>query len=313
MKIEQHSTIYMGENKNSTNAADDKEKSGKKGNVIYVGKGTQNSSFDQIAAKRKEAKKKAMKVIRDAWAGDQAIEDDLQQRRDKISSLREENGELRSNLRDINDAQDALKEQYGITEDSQEEKDLEILRKEKNFTASGDEMMYALKLRAEGLSDYQSRQLELDDQKDHFQKKLDKNNQSIIEENAIVRGIRLEKLKSDPMVDAQKQADAIEDAASQEIIGMLMDDAKEQIDQKSEEKQEQAEEAKENKEEQEELIEKQKEKKDDLEELIEDMPMDELLSMSRTKNEALQEVKNMLSKMKLVEEDIKGAAVDEEV
>ena len=132
-------------------------------------------------------------------------------------------------------------------------------------------------------------------------------------ENAIIRGVKLERLKSAPMVKAQNEADAILDAASKEVIGMIMEEAKDTMDEKSKEEQEKAEKLEERREEQEAFIEKQKEKRKETEELLENMPMEELVHMGQLKDEIKQEIKNIVSEMKLVAEDIKGALVDESV
>ena len=132
-------------------------------------------------------------------------------------------------------------------------------------------------------------------------------------ENAIIRGTKLERLKHAPMVKAQKEADAIQDAASKEIIGMIMEEAKDSIDEETKENQEKAEKLEEIQEEKEAFIEKQKEKREETEELLENIPMEELVHMGQLKDEIKQEIKNIVSEMKLVAEDIKGALVDESV
>ena len=113
------------------------------------------------------------------------------------------------------------------------------------------------------------------------------------------------------MVDARNQAEKILDAASREIMGMLMEEAKEYVDEKSEENQEKAEKLEEKQEQMEEFIEAQKGKQDETEEIWEEIPVEEILDMGQLKDEVKQEVKKIISNMNLVVEDIKGAMVDE--
>ena len=260
-----------------------------------------------------------MKVVGDAFAGDQEIDNDIQERRDKIAALEQENQKLQSQINEISDRQDELMEQYGITADSQEQKDLELLRKkDKWLKGEGPELTKEeseriAQLESEGLTEYQKRQREWDAEKKHFQNDLDKNKEEILVENAIIRGTKLERLKHAPMVKAQKEADAIQDAASKEIIGMIMEEAKDTIDEETKENQEKAEKLEEIQEEKEAFIEKQKEKREETEELLENIPMEELVHMGQLKDEIKQEIKNIVSEMKLVAEDIKGAMVDESV
>ena len=93
----------------------------------------------------------------------------------------------------------------------------------------------------------------------------------------------------------------------------MTSDAMDHIQEDLEEKQEQAEKLKEEKEELEERIEKAKEKKEEREELTEEIlesTTSEKIS-GMTVTEAQDQVKNMLNKLGLIEEEIKGAVIDE--
>ena len=136
--------------------------------------------------------------------------------------------------------------------------------------------------------------------------------QEIMVENQIITATELERLKTHPMVDAGKQADAIMDEASKEIVGMLVDEAKDHIDEEAEKEKEKAETEKEKKEELQARIDATKEKKKEDEKLTEDI-LEGVAKASSATNEvsaAQQEIKDMMNKMKLIEDDIKGAAVD---
>ena len=161
--------------------------------------------------------------------------------------------------------------------------------------------------------DYQQKQLDLDSAKSVYQQTVSENKKTIVEENAIIRGVRLEKLKSDPMLKAQDEAQAIREAASKEITGMVVEQAKEHIDQLQEEAEEKAEKLEEKQEKLEEFIESQKEKREESEEIMEDMPVREMAELEQIKSDVKQEVENIVNKMALVVEDIKGAMVDEKL
>lgn len=319
MRISKHQNIFIGENIKQENQVLERQHKKEERTDFFAGDLNQDLFENKLLQKKKEAQKKAMKVVGDAFAGDMEIDNDILERRDKIAALEQENEKLQNQINDINKQQDELMEQYGITADSQEQKDLELLRKKdrclrgerEEFTK--EEYERISQLENEGLTEYQKRQREWDAQKNHFQNDLDKNKEEILIENAIIRGTKLERLKHAPMVKAQKEADAIMDAASKEIIGMIMEEAKDTIDEEAEEEQEKAEKLEEIQEEKEAFIEKQKEKREETEELLENMPMKELVHMGQLKDEIKQEIKHIVSEMKLVVEDIKGALVDESV
>lgn len=319
MKVQNNITIFSGADPSQAKKAEAKDgQNGQKNKTFFVGNLNGNETLrDRISMRKKEAQEKAMKVVSDAWAGDRSIDQDMQTRRDHIAQLREENKGALAQIKDINQEQADLQARYGVEDGSKEQTDLELIREKRNWengrgsSPTMEQLAYIEKLEADGLTDYQQQQLGLDDLKYSNQKVLDENNQQIVEESAIIRGTKLERLKSAPMVKAQKEAEEIEKAASEEIIGMVVEESKEHIDEEMEKKKEQAEKLEEKKEEQEELIEKQKEKREEQEELLDNMPTDEIISLDQNKSDVQKEVQNIVDKMKLVAEDIKGALVDE--
>lgn len=124
---------------------------------------------------------------------------------------------------------------------------------------------------------------------------------------------RIERLKSNPMGDAFGQADTVLAAASDEIMGMLYTEGREHLDEKQEEEQEKAKEAADKKEELEETLEARKSEREEQEELTQD-----ILEASAQKSldadsiaQAQQEVKDLVQRLKLIEDDVKGASVDQ--
>lgn len=282
---------------------------------LYAGSLNEDIFSNQLQQKKKEAQQKAMKVITDAWAGDRVIDEDLQARRDHVHELKRQNLDLQKKISGIEDAQEQLQKTYGITADCEEQQELELVMKSRNGMTKGalspEELEKAAQIEKRGLTEYQQRYLELTDEKGVYQEELYDNEMTIVEENAIIRGTRMERLKHSPMVGAKNQAEEILKSASEEIIGMVMEDAKEQINHEQEERQEKAEKLEEQRKEQEQFIESQQEKRSEQEELLEDMPMEEMLQWNQSKADVKQEVQDILNKMKLVAEDIKGAMVDE--
>lgn len=319
MKISNNQTIFSGESIKKNNQVREGQHKKDEREDFFAGNLNQDLFENKLLEKKREAREKAMKVVGDAFEGDKQIDNDLQERRDKIAALEQENQKLQNQINEISERQDALMEQYGITEDSQEQKDLELLRKKdkwlsgKGEALTKEEFEQVEKLESEGLTEYQKRQREWDAEKKHFQKDIDKNKEEILLENAIIRGTKLERLKNAPMVKAQKEAEAILDASSKEIIDMIMEEAKDTVEEKSKEEQEKAEKLEEKLEEQEAFIEKQKEKREEAEELLEHMPMEEMIHMGQLKDEIKQEIKKIVSEMKLVAEDIKGAVIDKNI
>ncbi len=177
---------------------------------------------------------------------------------------------------------------------------------------------------AGGYTEYQQRALGVSKGIGGYKEDIKNAQKAIIEENAAIREMTIERLKHHPMVDAVKEADDILENASKEIVGMLTDE-------EFEEEIEEAEENKEEKKEEEEKIEAAKEHREEMEalanpekaeqeynradsspDILEGDPVTEaLLKMDKVKTDIQQEVSDMVMKMNLVADDIKGIKVDE--
>jgi hypothetical protein len=221
-------------------------------------------------------------------------------------------------MRDCREQSEALREEYHIDPDSQEQKDLELLNKAYGAQShpwigmqlTEEEEERVAQLQAGGMSEYMSRGMELNRQLWEYASAAYDLQKEIVTENAVIRGIRDERRKHHTMVDAQADADEVLKAARDEILGMVIEEAKDHIDEEQENREEEAEEIKEEREEQEELLEERKENEEELEDLMEDMPIDEMADLKSTQEQIRQEVQNVVNKMHLVTEDIKGAMVD---
>lgn len=333
MKINENGSIFLSEDPRSQRTENAAGKEEKKSGNVYAG--DLNMIKYPIAQKREEAQKEAMRVVTDAYANDRKIDEDIQSRHEKICELEEQMKSAQNELNKIDEEKERLRESYNIDKDSQEYQDLKLLEKREEYKAGNNDIMFTeeeqerlAEIDEQGMTEYQARSLELDKSKPDYQEAIQEAKKEIIQENAIIRGINQERLKSHPMVDAVKQKDAIMKAANDEIKGMLIDEVKEHLDEKMEEEKEKAEEKAEEKEEKEELIEEIQERVEELERLMNPEKAEEekrtsneapdidsqtknILEMDSIKNDVKKDVENIVDKMKLVVEDIKGIKVDE--
>lgn len=328
MRIEENTVksneIFINTDRIST--INNKEKSRKHSDTIQAS--TLNLADDPIQKKRKQAQAMAMSLMSNVFSDNQKIDHDLADRRDHIETLTKENEEYNTILKDIKNQKESLKEFYGVTDDSKEQQDLELLRKEKDsmeypdvIKLSEEEKQQLESIHTNGLSDYQKSMLELDGAEKEYKGKMIDNRKSIVEENAIIRGVQIERLKTHEMVDAQKQGDQIMVAANKEIIGMLYEEVKENQDKKMEEQQEAADKKKEEAEKLDKRIEAAKADKEKYTNKIDDM--DEMYKLgnsldtvrkkagSSTMEDVKKSLSYIVSELKLTAEDLKGAVVDE--
>lgn len=288
-------SIFLGDTSKEARSGavrSDTKQSGRKS--IFAGDLRQTT--DPIAQKRQEAQKKAMKVVSDVFKNERKIDEDLEKRREHIEELRGQIKAASEQYAEIEARKEELKEIYGITKENpvSEEYKERVEELNKGLQALNEEIGAAEK--------------------------------SIKEEAAIIRGVKMERLKTHPMLDAMNQKDAILDAAGNEIMGMLVEEGKEHLDEKTEEKKEQAEKLQEEKEKKEEQIEAVKEKVEEMEAFVEetkasnkvkqkqseqlDDSVYQMLELEEIKIDVQKEVESIVDKMALVIEDIKGACVD---
>lgn len=295
MKVDNNINVFVGEQPTGSLTTDGTGKKQEDRKSIFAGNlfGKENSLQDRIAQKKKEAQEKAMKVVRDAFEGDKAISDEVDSLKDNIARLKEENKGLQDQIAGINTRRMELAKGYEAGDISEE--------------------------------DYVAEMGSMQEELQQHLKELDQNHAQIAGLGRTIYNIRNESLKHHTMIDAQEKAEQILDAAGDEIIGMAVEGGMDHIDEEAEEREEKAKELKEEKEEREERIEEQKEhlkeqekridqqreRRHAEEELLEDMLMDEMITFDRMQSDVKNEVQDILKKMKLIEEDMKGAVVDD--
>ena len=296
-----------------------------------------NGQVDPIEQKKALAKKQAYKIVRDALANELKKDADVQEIKDHAEQLRNEMAQAQDEIMKIDAEKEDWRKECGVAEDSQEQKDLELLEKRAAYE-SGDlskelteeEKERAAELDKQGYTDYQKKALEMEKKKAPYTAAVQKAESGILADNAVIRATRLERLKKDFIRKAQKEENEILAAASEEIIGMLVDEAKDHMDEKSEELQEKAEERAEEKEAQQEKIDAAKEKKEEMESLAKpenvsseqtaptqvappsgDEMTEAMVQLEGHKEDYQREIEEMMRKMNLMTEDIKGIKVDE--
>lgn len=298
---------------------------------------------DKIAQRKKQAREEAWRVVSSAWENDKSIDRSIEERRAHYK-------EMEAVLKEKSDLVDKceeelanLKKSYGIEEGSKEAEDMELLLrfenkmsgiKDENFTEEEKERLN--ELLTSPLTEAQQLALDINARANTLKRQM--NNAKLHMQNDVsyITNITIERLKSSPMVDADKQADSIMEAAGEEIMGMLFDEMKEHIDEKQEENKEKAEAVKEEREEEEEQLAEIKEERAIKEAMIlqtkeaieaakraiaeheaQRVDSGEMVKISvesvAASNEAQLSLDKIKNSMALVEADFKGIKVDETV
>lgn len=318
-------------------AAQHAEKANKNSKTLFAGAG--NNPVDTIALKRERAQRQALKIVGDVFEGEKKADQDMQAMLDRVDELRGQRIADKESIQQMEAERGTLMELYGVSEDSEEYEDLELLRKEKEsknpslgITLTEEEEARLAQIHEAGLTGFQEEMLSLDDDIREYEDKVTASEKSI---EAIQQGwadTKLERLKKDPMLKTSEQAEEIMMQANKEIIGELQKEAMNHVEEKLQEVVEAAKEKAEKEKEEEEKLEERKEKKEEIEEAIEKAAennassvvseepkasetvsrddMDTMVSYNSEEKDPNKELKKIVEELDLIMEDLKGIEVD---
>lgn len=308
MKVQNNITVFSGDTRNNAQAEwvkkEGTDSSDKKSKTIYAGNFLKEFPLrEKIQQKKAEVQQRALKIVQDAWDGDRQLDDEIKMREEQSKALRQDNQEALDNLKDVNQRMEELREAFGVSPDSEEQQELERMMQSQGSPVAG-------RVFAEDLTEYQKRALALNEEGARYRKQIAVNNGQILKNSDETRAIRRERVKSHTMVDAQIQAEDVMESLTDQVVGLVTEEAKEHLDEEQEKREEQAEKIEEKKEEQEEIQEKRDEREAELEELIEEIPVEEMTDLQQTMDEVKQQIQKVLNEVNLAAEDIKGAKVD---
>lgn len=336
MKVN-HTSIFMGDTtgrERLENSNQDKQQKKSSGTLFAGDLGVKP---DSILLKRQQARKAAMKVMMDAHENEAKIDDDLKERKNKIKELQTSSAAANKEMNEYKKLMEQAKVDYGIADDSQEQQDLELLIKYKAAKKPGSDVSLTEdeweRLANMGpATEYQEKALALNESMDAFRDEIEDNKKQIMEETEASKSIRQERLKSHAMVDAVNAKDEMILAAAKEEIGMLIDEAKEHLDEEQAKREEEAKKKEEAEKEKEELLEKAKENREEVENRIEQTKEEHATEIAHAVQETQEsgteelqdvqvldqnqvkisaELKNIIKNENLLDEDLLGLIVDE--
>ena len=230
---------------------------------VNPGNNSEDDISDRISDKRNSARNKAMKLINDAWERDNETSQGIKDMQDSKEAVVTEIREANSKISDIDKELDNLKELYGVESDSAGNTDS---------------------------TEYKEKVKELNDLKNEYSKQVEKGKLSVKAMTESITDVKIDRLKSQDMLDSKEVADTIIEAAEKDIVSMAVLEGKEHIDEKAEEAKEKTEEAKEKAEEA-----KEEEAKEKAEDNV---------------TKAQEEIQKLMDINNMIDEDIKGIEID---
>ena len=117
--------------------------------------------------RKKMAQKSALKLVKDAWDNDQAVEKTVASQRQRYAELDAQRTEAKKALAGYEDQEKTLKEQCNVADDSKEQQDLNLLEKRQEYRRgvgeklTRDEWKKLNEIDKQPLTEYQKRALEI--------------------------------------------------------------------------------------------------------------------------------------------------------
>ena len=242
--------------------------------TIFVGNGQTNQS-DTLAQKKKEAQDKAMKVIRDAFAKEIEIDNGIEESREKISDSKAKIAEAQEQIKELEEQKEEIRKN-GCSEDEYKEVCADYAKQEAEFYSQ--------------IQDAKS---------------------TVMDENASIRQVKIDRIQNQDMQNAMQEADDIMDAAGKDMIQTAMKEMQERMEEKRKEEAEKAKEKAEEEEKEKKLKERVEERNAESQPVAEIRAVTEsILTHDQLKDSTTSEIKNILDDYTLTEEDIKGMSID---
>ena len=276
------------------------------------------------------ARKHAMKLVMDAFDNEKQVDRSLSELRESRSEAESDLAWRREDVKKLKDRVTQYAKDNGITEDSREQKDLDIIRRMRDYRKedpiaamtdplgclSEDERDRYGYLMDHGLTEYQRLALDTYDEISMSNSEIERDKQMIRAYNQSITDINIDRLKDQSMMKAQKGKDEIMQAASKDVISSLVQDAVENITEEQEQVKEDAEEKAEIQDGEKEKAEKREEEKKEREILEAEAELKRQSSQyvsSDSQAQVNSEIQNILNKLSLLEEDIKGIEVNKQL
>lgn len=280
----------------------DQNQSKKHKNRYFVGQNSTEDTKSLINEKRTRAREKARKLIDSAWKTENKVSDGIDSMKSDHANALKDIKFSSEMLQDIENTKEQLRKEYGVESDSQEQKDLELLQKkqdsENKLDAGGfsdDEMDRLKELEGTPLSEYQKAVLELNDTAKEYKDVVQKGDANLQNITGSISQAKIEQLKLRAVQKANKAAEKIIEASGDEIVGMLRQEAVDQVEEKQQEEIEKAEKKEEEEQAKEEHLDKIKENNKENEKAIQDVQ---------------EEIKKIKKKNNLTDDDLKGIDID---
>ena len=343
MRIQQNMDVQNNIIKNQAGVNSASKSTHNNKNSVAVSGATLNEN-SPLSQRQSLAKKQALKVVSDAFGGEKKLDAQMQGIKDEIKRLQDVINEKSADTRNNDAKLKELQEEYGIDSESAENKALDQLafRMRSPDNQPSDEELSKL-------SEYQQKALYY--VAANQQNSLDIDHAKAMQMGNVqgYADMKSERAKSQDMLKAQDAAEDILEASNADTIAQLTQDAVDHVDEEQKEREEEARETAEKKKEEKKEEAKRLEKEAMQQEMIENIKenavgvsheADTKRAMARreraeadsigaenahktiisdggsiedTQNAVNSEITNILNKLSLLANDVKGSTVDSQI
>lgn len=210
-------------------------------NTVFAG--DLNMNQDPIKSRRELAQKKAYQVVSNQQKADNEFTMEVKLYRERLKELEISASNSQEEIASIRNSKKEMMEDYGLTEDSKEHKNIELLKQREKYGMDSLTEEQKKELEKNGPpTEYQKAVMEFDSIIEVHQNLYREASKEMSEVNRKIESLIQAMSFSTAMLDAKEEAANIKKKATEEEISMLVNEAKDHIDETMEEEVEKAEE-----------------------------------------------------------------------
>ncbi len=204
-----------------------------------------NAPESAADVKKNSARQLAYKLIKEVWSNDEKASKGIRSLEEEKNRKAAELADITGRINKLSESKKQLQEEYGVSDDSQEQRDLLLLEKyQDNINGvshdsfSEEELERLKKLQGAELTEYQKRALEANGTQGVWQIEADNIEGGLSALTAAITDSEIERLKSRDMVKAADAADEIMLAASKDAVNIIVQESMEHIEEETEDAEE---------------------------------------------------------------------------
>jgi len=321
-EITKINVAFSNRGKNEQVSLKDKKDETQKTTNFYAGGIFADDKDMQLSDKKAQAQKSSLKVLLDQQKKDLELDKKEEGLVDHQKEMFSDVKDYSDKIADIDNQKGDLKKNYGITDN--DKSDLNLVDKQQRILDGSGEMLTDQESsRMNQLTEYTSESMNLDKASQYYDAMREKSKDAVTSDNMTMFAYKQANAKDQGMIKAQEQAKSIMNVTSQDVVDYLYKQLKENIDKTTDDEDKKSESKDKNQTSQtsdtsnttttNQTGDTNASNQDNVAGETDTAQTKSIIKQDIKKDNFQAEVKNLIKKENIIEDDTKGVAVDQKV